>query len=445
MFDDPLHHARPPSWVNPPPRNKYDLVIVGGGTAGIAAAREAATLGKSIAIIERHRLGGRRLNYGIALETLAEVARKRAAVHCSASDDRGAQSTALAEALDLARRRRVAFARSIGAWRLTASGVDVHFGEAKFTGRDTIDVNGATLRFERAIVAVGRAIALPTIDGIDTTNVRTLDNFFDFEQPPHRLAVVGGGATGCAIAQIMRTFGSEVHLISAESKLFADHEPFVEQRLGEALASDGIHVMSGAKVLQVGRTGGAKSLLVDVDSQKRKILVDEVLVISEDSQRLNELQLAAAGVEHNVRGVAVTSRLQTTTAAIFAAGEVCDLPTSRQASSAMGTLSARNALASSPQRFDPSIVPRIELTRPQVARVGLLLAEAVRRGIEVETSQLPLYVADRDVAEGVTVHVDASTGLLVGATVVAADAAQRIAPLALALAERLPASRLPIY
>ncbi len=445
MFDDLLHHARPPAWVNPTPRSKYDLVIVGGGTAGIAAAREAATLGKSVAIVERHRLGGRRLNYGIALETLAEVARKKAAVHCSAGSDRGAQSTALTEALGLAQRRRGAVARSIGAWRLTASGVDVYFGEAKFNGRDSIDVNGATLRFERAIVAVGRAIALPNIDGLDASNVRTLDNFFDLEQLPHRLAIVGGRATGCAIAQIMRTFGSEVHLITAESKLFADHEPFVEQRLGEALASDGIHVMSGATVLQVGRTGGAKSLLVDVEGQRRKILVDEILVIADDSQRLNELQLAAAGVEHNARGVTVTSRLQTSNAAIFAAGEVCDLPTTWEASSAMGTLSARNAMGRNPQRFNPSIVPHVEPTRPQVARVGLLLAEAVRRGIEVETSRIPICITDQDVAEGVTLQVDRSSGLLIGATVIASDATQRIAPLALALAERLPACRLSIY
>ncbi|HEX3872225.1 MAG TPA: FAD-dependent oxidoreductase [Pirellulales bacterium] len=437
-FDSLLDaHAHPSDWVNPTPLARYQLLIVGGGRAGIAAACEAAKLGASVALVERHRLGGS-LAHRIPLETLDEAA---PAVPDDHHADNGRQSIRAIEfhdALDRACRRRVAQARSHGAWRLTALGIDLFFGAAKFTGHSTIDVDGVPIVFERAIVATGSRAKTPAIEGLEDAGFRTLETFGDITTPPPRLAILGSEPSGMSIAQSLRAFGSHVHLLTDALVLFANDEPDVEGTLLSALTHQGIRIERGTLVLRVEKTGGAKAILFETQSEKRKVFVDEILVDIGRVPCVDELGLDAADVEHNLRGIVVDSHLCTTNLSIFAAGSVCGMSSASGAPEPMARACVANALRRREQRFDPSVAVRVTLGRPQVARVGLLLREALRRGIDVETRRVNLGDCDDETGQWALLHIERPTDRLVGATIVAHDAARRIAPLALVISRGLP-------
>jgi len=212
-----LRNVHPPDWRNPEPADRYNLAVIGAGPAGLLTALNAAKAGAKVAIIERDRFGGACFNVG-CIPSKAIIRTSRLYAEMRDAENFGAKvptgiSVDFPAAMERMRRVRARISRRVSAHRLSAMGVDVYFGEARFEGPDAIEVDGKRLRFKRALVASGARPKRPSIPGIDAAGYLTYESVFDLTQCPRRLLVLGGGPLGCELAQAFCRLGSRVSIV----------------------------------------------------------------------------------------------------------------------------------------------------------------------------------------------------------------------------------------
>lgn len=441
-----LSHAHPHDWINPTPDERYHLVAVGGGTAGIVASLAAAESGGRVALVERNLLGGDCLNYGcIPSKSLVRAA--RAAYQVSQSGRFGVRHAAPPE-LDFAcvmermRRLRAQVSKHDSAGRLHSLAVDIFLGQAVFTGVNTLEVDGQTLRFRRAVIATGSRPAAPAVPGLEEAGYLTNETIFSLTELPRRLIVIGGGPVGCELGQAFRRFGSEVHLVQRGERLLAKEEEAAGRLLREQFERESIHLYFGQSLVAVELVGDSKCLIIERGGEKRKLIADAILVATGRRPNVEGLGLEAAGVQYGAKGVEVDDRLRTTNRAIYAAGDVCSPHPFTHAADAMARLVVRNALFLGRQKFSSLVVPRCTYTDPEVAHVGYTEAEARKRGVEIDRYGVELAEVDRAIVDGdeqgyAEVHTLRGTGQVVGATIVAPHAGEMIGEITLLMANRL--------
>lgn len=443
-------HVRPPGWRNPAPAPRYDLVVVGAGTAGLVSALGAAGLGARVALVERALLGGDCLNHGcVPSKGLVRAARAAHDARCAA--DFGVEP-ALARAdfgaaMARMRRLRAAIARNDSAARAASLGVDVFIGAGRFTGRDALEVEGARLRFKRAVVATGARAAAPPVPGLAEAGYRTNETVFTLTELPRRLAVVGAGPIGCELGQAFRRFGAEVTLVATDPRVLPREDPDASALLRRQLEREGVRLVLGAKLARVDRRGGEKVLVVEKDGVTAPIPCDELLVATGRAPNVEGLGLEAAGIASDRAGVKVDDHLRTENPRVYAAGDVCSPHRFTHAADAMARLVLRNAFFFGRARASALVIPWATYTDPEIAHVGLSAAEAAAAGDAVRTLTVPLAEVDRAVLDGeaegfARLHVAARTGRILGATVVARHAGELIGEPALAVSKGLGAADL---
>ncbi len=437
-------NVRPPDWTNPPPAARYNLVVVGAGTAGLVAAAGAAGLGARVALVERHLMGGDCLNVG-CVPSKALIRAARAWADVQRAGDFGIRVPEGARVdfgavMERMRRLRAALSPIDSAARFRALGVDVFLGEGRFTGRDTLEVAGAVLPFGRALVATGARAAVPPIPGLAAAGYLTNETVFDLTALPARLAVIGAGPIGCELAQAFARFGAAVILLDRGPQILAREDRDVATRVTEALARDGVRLMAGRTVARVERGPGGEAVLhVESAGGAERVAVDAILVGAGRAPNVEGLGLEAAGVAVDAPGgVRVDDRLRTTNRRIFAAGDVCSPYKFTHNSDAQARIAIRNALFLGRARASALTLPWCTYTDPEVARVGLSEREAQARGIAVRTFVQELHDVDRAVLDGETagfvkVHVRRGTDRIVGATIVARHAGEMLPELTLAM------------
>lgn len=433
-----LQLVRPPDWQNPRPQWRYNLVVIGAGTAGLVAAAGAASLGARVALVERHRLGGDCLNFGcVPSKSLIAAARE---FHASPSRRDGA--AAFEQAMARMRAQRAGLAIHDSAQRFASLGVDVFFGEARFVGRREIEVDGRCLRFSRAVIATGsRAAALP-VPGLDGAGYLTNETVFSLERLPRRLAVIGAGPIGCELAQVFARFGSEVSIVSLDDRVLPREDADASAVLSRHLEADGVRLLLGSHLSKVERRAEAKVVWFDRGAGPEALECDEILVAVGRRPGLQNLGLEVADVSYDGSGVKVNSRLQTTNPRVFAAGDVCSKYKFTHAADAMARIVLRNALFYGRSRADALVIPWSTYTDPEIAHVGV---EPASPNV-AKTYSVPFAGVDRAVLEGrsdgfVRIHVD-SAGKLLGGTIVGARAGDLIGYLAQAIADGKSAATL---
>jgi pyruvate/2-oxoglutarate dehydrogenase complex dihydrolipoamide dehydrogenase (E3) component len=436
-------NARPQDWSNPRPRDPYHLLVIGAGPAGLVAARGAAMLGARVALIESHLLGGDCLNYGcVPSKALIRTARLYADMRDAANFGARPPDDIRVDfpmAMERMRRIRARIGRVDSASRLSAEGIDVFFGTARFTSGDAVDVEGTRLRFKKAMIATGSRSILPTIPGLAEAGYLTNETVFDLTVLPGRLLVIGGGQVGCELAQAFSRFGSRTVIAHDEPLFLPKEERDAAQMVAEALARDGVEIHLNTTAVSVRVQGGKKLVETVNDGNVATIAADQILTGIGRAPAVAGLNLETAGVVYDANaGIRVDDFLRTTNPRIYAAGDVCLEHQFADAAVAAARIVVRNALFLGRQRVSALTIPWCTYTDPEIAHVGLYVKEARERGIAVKTFTVPMHDVDRAIADGeedgfVKIHVREGSDTILGATVVARHAGEMINGISLAM------------
>ncbi len=439
-------NVHPIDWVNPVPDGRYNLVVIGAGTAGLVTAAGAAGLGAKVALIERGLLGGDCLNVGcVPSKALISAARQAASVR----DARhyGIQSTHLnvdfAEVMDRMRRLRASISPHDSAKRFTELGIDVFFGQGTFTSSNTVVVGDQTLHFKKAVIATGaRAAELPIL-GLKDAGYFTNETLFSLTELPKRLIIIGSGPIGCEMAQSFARFGSRVTLIEQASHIMSREEVDAAVIVQNTMQQDGVEIVLNARVICVERDGADRVVVVSRAGREERISGDHILVSIGRTPNLDGLGLEAVGVAvHPQHGVEVDDRLRTTNSNIYAAGDVCSKFKFTHSADFLARIVIQNTLFLGRAKASKLIIPWCTYTSPEVAHVGIYSHEAADMGIELSTFTQPLSGVDRAILDGETdgfVRVICKKGSdqILGATIVAAHAGDMIGEIVMAMKHRI--------
>ncbi len=420
-------------------------MVIGGGAAGLAAARTARRRGARVALVSAGPLGGDCTFYGcVPSKTLIESAR---------------QGLSFAEASRRVHATVARIAAGEDAAVLGREGVQVLTGRARLLGRGRVAVEGSTLGYRRLVLATGSTPLVPAVPGLAGVGALTNETVFDLSTRPASLLIIGAGPIGVELGQAFAGLGTSVTLVEAAPRVVPREEPEASAVIASELSAQGARVRTGRQVTSVSREGdgpGAGLVCARLDDAS-EVRAEQVLVAVGRRPRTGDLGLEQAGVALDERGYVVTdSHLRTSARDVYAAGDVTGRGMFTHAADEMGRVAANNALSPTPwRRFHQDAVPAVTYTSPELARVGLTEQQAAGlRGARV--AELPLEELDRalaaDRAEGYIKLITAPRGALghlaggrlVGATIVAERAGEMIALPTLALRTGMLPARLAL-
>ncbi len=436
-------NVHPTDWVNPKPDGRYNMVVVGAGTAGLVTAAGAAGLGAKVALVERHLMGGDCLNVGcVPSKALISAGRAQARVRDAAElgvDVPAGTTVDFARVMERMRRLRAKISPADSAARFRDLGIDVYLGEAQFTGRNTVQVGDTTLRFKKACIATGARATAPPIPGLAEAGYLDNESVFSLTELPKRLAVIGAGPIGCELAQSFARFGSKVTLLEVAPKILIREDKDAAAIIEDAMRADGIDLRTAAQIQSVESGATGKRIQVEVAGKVDVVEVDEILVGAGRAPNVEGIGLETAGVRYDPRaGVEVDDRLRTSNPSIFAAGDVASIYKFTHAADFLARIVIQNALFFGRARASALTIPWCTYTDPEIAHVGLYEHEAEGRGLEIDTFVQELRDVDRAILEGedrgfVKIHTEKGKDRILGATIVASHAGDMIGEVSLAM------------
>ena len=446
-FDQHNQHLQasvgPTDWKNPTPKGRYNLVVIGAGTAGLVTAAGAAGLGARVALIERELMGGDCLNVGcVPSKAIIGAARTADAIRRSSEfgiEIDGAVKTDFSFVMDRMRRLRASIGPHDSASRFSELGVDVYFGGATFVGDDGVQVGEQILKYKRAVICTGaRAAELP-IPGLKEVGALTNESVFSLTELPPRFAVIGGGPIGCELAQSFARFGSKVTLLETSDSILSREDRDAAKVVQDSMITDGVHIEFCATTTGMTQSPDGTTISFRQNGEDRSVVVDKVLVGIGRTPNVNGIGLEDVGVRFDSRsGVEVNDRLQTTNPRIYAAGDVCSKYKFTHSADFMARIVIQNTLFLGRAKASALTIPWCTYTSPELAHVGIQPKEAADHGMETDTYSVPFSDVDRSILSGETegfvkAHVRKGTDEIVGATIVAPHAGDMIGEVTLAM------------
>lgn len=440
-------HVHPDGWVNPVPEGRYNLIVIGAGTAGLVTAIGAARFGAKVAMIERRLMGGDCLNVGcVPSKAILAAARVAATVRDATRFGIHTEPPRIdfAEVMNRMRSLRRDISPHDSADRFRKAGVDVYLGSAQFIRDGTVrvtDDSGTTadLDYRRAVIATGARAVLPPIDGIEDVEVLTNETLFSLTELPNRLIVIGGGPIGAEMAQAFARFGSQVTLVEKGEHILSREDSDAARIVQDSLVRDGVNVQTGTTVERLETSGNDKVVVIRSGAKESRLACDQILVAIGRQPNIDSLNLDSVHVRHDAKdGVAVNDRLQTTNDDIYAVGDVASKYKFTHAADFGARIVIANTLFKGRGKTSSLTIPWATYTSPELAHVGMTARDAESAGIEIDTYTQPLTGVDRAILEGHTegfarVHVRRGTDQIVGGTVVAEHAGDLIAELTAAM------------
>lgn len=411
-----------------------DLLVIGGGTAGIVGAKTAAGLGAETVLVEYARTGGDCLWTGcVPSKTLLSAAGKSVAAR--AVDGYGITFDEVRERIADA---ITAIEPDDSPASLEAAGVSVITGTVRFTGLGVADIDGRTIRFRQALIATGSAPLIPPIPGLQDAPHVTSETVWNLTKLPERLVIIGGGPIACELGQAFARLGSAVVML-VRSEILSKENRDAAAIVRASLQQDGVEIVErvGVEKITTDDDGGDRPRSTVHTSGSRALEADVVLVATGRKARTEGLGLDAVGVECNDAGhVVVDRRMRTSNPRIWAAGDVTPHPDFTHVAGVHASTAASNAVLGV-RRSVNTIVPRVTFTSPEVAAVGLTTA----KGKAQRTSTIQHGHSDRAITEGETSGftrlVIGKGGRILGGTIVGPRAGESLAELTLAVWQKL--------
>ncbi len=450
-----LDNVRPKSWVSPAPKSAYNLVVIGAGPGGLVSAAGSAGVGARVALIEAHLLGGDCSNVGcVPSKALLRCAKAAAAVRNAAEFGvriEGDVSVDFGYVMERLRRLRAGISHHDSAKRFTEEvGVDVFLGKGVFTGSDTIEVNGQTLKFAKAVIATGGTAAIPPIPGLADAPYLTNTTLFNLTELPPRLGVIGAGPIGLEMAQAFQRLGSQVTVLVRDSKILPREDPDAARLVEASMRRDGVAFHFSLAFKRVDSQNGKPPIIVVVENEngEQAFEFDALLVATGRKPTVKGLGLEAAGVNYDGRkGIEVNDRLQTTNPNVYAVGDVASKYQFTHMADFMARLVIRNALFFGRDKVSNLLIPWATYTEPEVAHVGLYEKDLEDRNIAYATFTREFSDVDRAIVDGegegfVKIHVKKGTDEIVGATIVSSHAGDMISEITVAMQSGMGLSKL---
>ena len=479
-----LDSVHPPNWENPKSTDDgtptYDLVVIGAGTGGLVSAAGSAGVGAKVALIEENLMGGDCLNVGCvpskALIHSANLAHKIRGdmdhlADAGISIDGGAEAVNVdfGKVMERVRRIRAEISHHDSAQRFTKElGVELYFGRGKFTSDRTVEVNGETLKFRKAIVATGGYPSLIPIPGLKELHdlagaenladkatpppaVMTNESIFNLTRQPTRLVVIGAGVIGMELAQAFQRLGTAVTMFGRSGKVLPKEDEDLAAIVRAQMEKDGVEFkLNVSQYKSIELTGqvsdnglpemimefGESSDGIEIDAE---ITCDAVLIAAGRRPNVSGMDLEKAGIEFDTKyGLKVNNRLQTTNSRVFGVGDCASEFKFTHAADFYARTAIRNALFFGKGKSSSLLIPYATFTSPEIASVGLFEQDLKERGIKYKIIEKHFADIDRALCDAATqgmvrFRVDAQTGAILGASIVGESAGNMISEVTLAM------------
>ncbi|HUF64569.1 MAG TPA: mercury(II) reductase [Gemmatimonadaceae bacterium] len=419
---------------------RLDLLVIGTGAAGMAAAIRGAELGRRVAIVEDGTVGGTCVNVGcIPSKTLLAVAE---AYHAAREGFPGVDGCGASVSWPDVRERKRELVASLRQSKYldvldAYPMISLLRGRAHFNESGAVEVAGVVHQAEKVVIATGTSPWLPPIAGLDAVDVLTSTTLMELDEVPASVIVLGGSAVGLELGQMLARFGVRITVLEMLPALLAGEDQDAALELRRCLEAEGLEIVTGAHVTEAARGDGPLVVRATVFGEERTFAADRILAATGRRANTSELGLDKAGVAHDANGfVRVDDGMRTSNADIFAAGDVTGGPGFVYVAAAGGRVAAENAVGEGGRTLDLRTVPRVTFTSPQVASVGIGPGEAHDHGMDVAVSRLGLEHVPRALVEHRTdgwiqVVAEKKTGRIVGVQAVGPHAAELLGEAAL--------------
>ncbi|MEO8957012.1 MAG: NAD(P)/FAD-dependent oxidoreductase [Ktedonobacteraceae bacterium] len=422
---------------------KYDLTIIGGGSGGLTAARIATALGANVLLIDKERLGGDCLNYGcVPSKSMIHVA------HVVQQAKESAKLGLLPANVSVDMAKVSAYIQGVigrvsEGEKIYTEGVTVKFGHVTFNSATELSLHGETFTSRNTLIATGSRPVVPNIEGLQEAGYLTNEGVFDLLHLPASLIIVGGGPIGVELGQAFERLGSKVTIIQGPERILPKEDPEVSTIVAKVLTSEGIDIVTGARFVKASRNGDKKVVTARRGDELLNFEADEIVLALGRQPNVDGLNLEAAGIKYDNKGIKVDEYLQTTASNVLAIGDVIGGYLFTHVAAYQSGVAVRNALVPvGKKKVDYRVVPWCTFTDPEAAHVGLTPAEAEKQHKQIRIVKFPWADIDRAQTDGETVGfiklvLAGKKDEIVGVHMVGARAGELLGEMALAMQHNL--------
>ncbi|MFU8812996.1 MAG: dihydrolipoyl dehydrogenase family protein [Balneolaceae bacterium] len=426
---------------------EYDAVVIGGGAAGLTSAGIAANFGAKTIMIEKEKLGGDCTWTGcVPSKTLLKAASVMHNAKTAGNYGLEINSVDLNPAKIMRHVdhvRREVYEDADDPKIFEDMGIDVVSGDASFVDSHTVQIKNEdgserTITGRYIFICTGAKAFVPPIKGLDEVDYLTNESLFEIDNLPQRLVIVGGGPIGTEMAQSFVRLGTEVHAVDMTPGILNNDDPELTDILKNKLVEEGIQYHLNAGVKEVQKTDNGIRVLIDKEGKEMAIDADRVLLATGRRANIDSLNLEAADVEFDKRGVTVNDKCRTNQRHIYAVGDVTGRYQFTHMSEHMAKVATSNALIKIPMKIDKKHVPWVTFTEPELGHVGATEKQLRDAGEKFEVYRFPFSKIDRAITDGQTtglikVYAKKWSGKILGASVLGAHAGEMISQYALAM------------
>jgi len=424
----------------------YDIIVIGGGAAGLTSAGMAANFGMKTLMVEADRLGGDCTWHGcIPSKALLHIADdwysgRRSGKFASADTIRVLDYRKVVD--EVHRIREHVYDEADRPDIYTAMGVEVAFGRAAFTDAHTISITSGdsikTVTSRFFVVATGSKPAIPPIGGLESVPFLTNESLFELTELPERLIILGAGPIGCEMAQVFTRLGSKVTVIDLADRILPRDDPKSTAILLSALRAEGTEFYLDSSIEQVKHAGGSIECTLRTPNGTAVLNASHFLVAAGRQPNTGSLALENAGVHLRGGAIAVDERCRTNAKHIYGAGDVTGRPAFTHMAEHMAKTAITNIALKFPKRLESNTIPWITFTDPEVGSVGFSELALQERGVTFDTYEFPYSKVDRALAEGgmpglIRIFARSRDGKIFGASVVGKGAGEMLGELAVAM------------
>jgi pyruvate/2-oxoglutarate dehydrogenase complex dihydrolipoamide dehydrogenase (E3) component len=420
-----------------------DICVIGAGSGGLSIAAAAVQLGQKVVLIEKHKMGGDCLNTGcVPSKALIAAARRAHAMRTADKFGIVPVEPQIAPAAVNAHVKSViaAIAPNDSVERFTGMGVQVIQAHGRFRDKNTVEAGDTLIKAHRFVIATGSSPAVPQIPGLEKVPFFTNETLFDYNKPIGHLIVIGGGPIGMELAQAYLRLGSKVTVVE-ELRALGRDDPELSEVVLKYVRNEGLVVLEGAKVEGVSGWSGSISVSITTSAGPATVEGTHLLIATGRKPNVQDLNLEAAGIKYDSRGIKVNGGLVTSNSRVVAIGDVTgDLQFTHVANYHAGIV-FRRALFRLPAKVRTDLIPWVTYTDPEIAQIGLTEDEARKKHGSINVFRWPYHESDRAQAErateGFVKVVTDKKGRILGAGIVGLNAGELIQIWSLAVSQGL--------